>query len=98
MNENKLLDFLKSYADVLREGVKLSELKADIWPLKSRVSMPGGGIEISTNNGLPVAWVSCDEGGGPSMPVGPVAMTFSKLFVNIANAYYKYETKENEND
>ena len=94
MEEDKLLDFLKSYADVLREGVELSEFDPDIFPLQMMVKMAAGGIEITTSNGHPVAFVATDEGGGPSMPVGPAAMTFAHLFVNLTSAYYEYETKE----
>lgn len=95
--EDKLMDFLKSYADILREGLKPSDFKSDVFPLQSMVSMPSGGIKITTGNGAPVAFVSCDEGGGSSMPVGPAAMTFARWFVNLANAYYEYETKEEPN-
>jgi hypothetical protein len=91
MDEDKLKDFLKSYAEVLREGIKLSEFKSGVFPLQSKVRMPARGIEITTANGHSVAFVSLDEGGGPSMPVGPAAMTFSRLFVDLANAYYEFE-------
>ncbi len=85
MSKAKLLDFLKDYAEILRTGVDISK---DL-PLSSFVSMPGGGIKISTCNGKPIIFVSIDEGGGPSMPVGPAAMTYAKLIVSLLNKYYE---------
>ena len=89
MKEDKLKDFLKDYAEILRTGVDISE----VLPLSSFVSMPGGCVKILTNDGRLIAIVCPDEGGGPSMPIGPVAMTFSKLFVNLVNKYYEGELK-----
>ena len=89
MNDDKLKDFLKNYAKILREGVDISE----VLPLSSFVSMPGGCVKILTNDGRLIAIVCPDEGGGPSMPIGPVAMTFSKLFVDLVNKYYEKEPK-----
>ena len=87
MNKDKLKDFLKDYAEILRTGVDISK----VLPLSSFVSMPGGCVKILTNDGRLIAIVCPDEGGGPSMPVGPVAMTFSKLFVDLVNKYYEKE-------
>ena len=93
MNEDKLKDFLKDYAEILRTGVDISE----VLPLSSMVSMPGGCVKILTNDGRLITMICPDEGGGPSMPVGPVAMTFSKLFVNLVNKYYERESECQEN-
>lgn len=93
MDEAKLKDFLKDYAKILRKGVDIS---GDL-PLSSMVSMPGGYIGISTNDGRHVICVSLDEGGGPSMPVGPAAMTYAKLIVTLLNKYVE-KPKENVND
>lgn len=85
ISKDELLNFLKVYAEILREGTDIS---GDL-PLSSKVSMPGGGIGIYTNNGRHVAFVAMDEGGGSSMPVGPAAMTYAKLFTNLVNKFYK---------
>jgi len=90
MKDEKLLDFLKSYAGILREGLDISLFDDETFPLKMSVKMAGGGILITANNGNHIAFVSCDEGLGPSMPVGPIAMTFARLFVNLANCYSEY--------
>ena len=89
MNEDKLKDFLKDYAEILRENVDISSQL----PLQMMVKMPMGGILITTNDGKQVAFVSTDEGGGPSMPVGPAAMTFARLFVTLVNKHYELEEK-----
>ncbi|KKN45300.1 hypothetical protein LCGC14_0684530 [marine sediment metagenome] len=91
-DEVKLLDFLKDYAKILREGVDISK---DL-PLSSMVSMPGGGIKITTYDGRCIAFVSIDEGGGPSMPVGPAAMTYAKLFVTLVNKCYENTLNKTE--
>lgn len=85
MNEDKLKDFLKDYVEILRTNIDISE----VLPLSSMVDMPGGCVKIYTNDKRLIGIVCPDEGGGPSMPVGPVAMTFSKLFVNLINKYYE---------
>lgn len=94
MPEEDIMEFLKEYADALREGVDMSKLKSDQFPLSYNVSMAGGYIIISTANADHVATVAIDEGGGPSMPIGPVAMTFARLITNILNAYYEYSKND----
>lgn len=94
MKGEKLKDFLKSYAEILRNGIDIS----DELPLQMTVKMPAGGIVITTCRGTNVAFVSCDEGGGPSMPIGPVAMTFARLFVNLVNKHYEQNSQGEDNE
>jgi hypothetical protein len=88
MDAAKLKSFLKDYAEILREGVDISN---DL-PLTFMVSMPAGGISIKTKDGRNIAFISVEEGGGSSMPVGPAAMTYARLIVNLLN---KYKEKNN---
>jgi len=90
MKDEKLLDFLKIYAEALREGIDISLFGGEVFPLQMVVKMAGGSIVIIAANGNHIAFVSCDEGLGPSLPVGPIAMTFARLFVNLTNSYYEY--------
>jgi len=85
MDKEKLKDFLKVYAEILREGVDIS---GDL-PLSYMVKMPAGGIQIFTKDYRTIAFVSVEEGGGPSMPVGPAAITYAKLIVNLLNMYLR---------
>ena len=85
MDEAKLKDFLKDYAKILKQGIDISK---DL-PLTSSVSMPGGCIQIFAADGRCIILVSIDEGGGPSMPIGPAAMTYARLIVNLLNTYYE---------
>jgi hypothetical protein len=83
--KEELLDFLKAYAEILREGVDISK---DL-PLRMNIKMACGGIEITTNDGLCIAHISIDEGGGPSCPVGPAATTYAKLFTKLVNKFHE---------
>jgi hypothetical protein len=85
MDKEALKEFLKDYVDILSEGVDIS---SDL-PLRSQVSMPHGSIKITTQDGVPIAYIRIDEGLGPSMPVGPAAMTYAKLFVDLINKYHE---------
>jgi len=91
MGENDIKDFLKGYAELLK-SVNISDLKPEVFPLTMRIKMPAGGIEINDGQERRIAFVSIDEGMGPSMPVGPAAMLFAGMFVDLTNAYYKYTT------
>ena len=88
-DDNDIKGFLKAYANLLK-GVELSDIKSEIFPLKTLVRMPSGGITIFTNKGDAIAFVSIDEGMGPSMPIGPAAMVFAHTFIDLTNAYYNY--------
>ena len=94
MNKDKLKDFLKDYAKILREGVDISN---DL-PLTSMVNMPSGCVKISTSDDGPggarlIIWVSVEDGGGPSMPVSPAAMTYARLIVDLINKYYEEKSE-----
>lgn len=91
MTDNKLKGFLKSYAEILGKGVDITSQL----PLYMTVKMAQGGIEITTNEGKQVGYVIYDDGGGPSMPVGPTAMTFARLFVELVNGYAKSQQSNN---
>lgn len=85
-NDDKLKDFLKEYVEILREGVDITN---DL-PLSMFVSMPMGGIKILTKDSRTIGYIVMDEGDCPSMPVGPAAMTYASLFVNLINEYYAH--------
>lgn len=85
MDETKLKEFLENYAEILKTDIDISE---DL-PLSYFVNMPGGCVEISTNDGRRIIYVSIDEGGLPSMPVGPAAMTYGRLIVDLLNKLYE---------
>ena len=85
MNEIELKDFLKDYVEILKTNVDISK---DL-PLSYFVSMPSGCIEISTCNGERIIFICIDEKGGPSMPIGPIAMTYARLIVTLLNKYYE---------
>ena len=84
MNETKLKAFLKDYAEILKAGVDIS----DDLPLSWQANMPAGGIEVFAHDGRSIAFISVEEGLGPSMPVGPAAMTYAELFTELINKYH----------
>lgn len=97
-SKDEVMNFLKSYAEILKEDVDLSLLL----PVGSMVDMPGGGVKIWSMSesederyyGKTLAYVCIDERGGPSMPVGPGAMTLARLIVKLLNTYYELKGKD----
>jgi len=77
MNRDNVKEFLKEYADILREGIDIS----DDFPLQMDVQMPVGVIVIRTKDGRRVGSI-CVEGDitSPSMPISPASMTYARLF------------------
>ena len=83
MDESKLKDFLKEYVNILKEQVDISN---DL-PLTTKVSMPGGCVEIHTKDGTPVGYITIGGCEIPSMPVLPVTLTYADLFVKLINKF-----------
>ena len=92
MDDSKLKEFLRDYIKILQENIDITSQL----PLQMTVNMPAGVIEITTSSGKQVAYITYDDGGGPSMPVGPTAVTFATLFVELINKYSKLLEKNNE--
>ena len=90
MDEDKMLDFLKGYAEILKTDIDMPVMNEAL-PLTYRVVMAGGCVVIETKDGLHVAAVSAkDDFTSPSMPIGPVSMTFARLFVKLVNAWWDF--------
>ena len=84
MNKEKLESFLKDYAKVLQDF----ELPASDFPLYPRAHMAGGRCCIYTADSRHVATITVREGGQtPSMPVCPADMEYTRMFVELANAF-----------
>lgn len=86
MEDAKLKYFLEGYVDLLRTEVDVS---GDM-PLSFEPKMASGCIRIRTVDGRRLGGISLDEGGGPSMPIGPAAMTYAKLIVDLVNGYFEF--------
>ena len=81
-SKEKLVEFLKLYAEILRTGVDITN---DL-PLSIKTEMPAGCIRILTKDGHHIASVGVEgDITSPSTPVGPATMTYAKLFVELAN-------------
>ncbi len=84
MTEKKLKEFLKSYVEILHDF----ELPTSDFPLNFRTLMPAGCCKIYTVDGRHVATITVKEGGQtPSMPVCAADLAYTKMFVELANAY-----------
>jgi hypothetical protein len=91
--EDSIKEFLMEYAEILRKGIDLRNFTPEVFPLTTFAKMASGGVQILDGMGHPIAFVSCNEGLGSSMPVGPMTVTLAELFVDLVNAYYEYIMK-----
>ena len=91
MNEERVLKFLKSYVGMLKDF----KLPDSDFPLNTRTHMAAGGrITIHTADGRHVATVVVEgDNKSPRMPLGPAALAYAKLFVELTNGL-KRESEE----
>jgi len=81
MNHKKLEEFLRGYAETLREGVPWSEFGR----CNPRVKMASGAVVVE-EDGKPIAEFFCTDGNyDPSMPVSPKQIQLSKLLSETVN-------------
>ena len=83
-DDKKIMEFLQGYAEILKVDVDISEGL----PLTMRAIMGAGCVVLEGANGKHIATISVeDDFTRPSIPVGPVTMTFARLFVNLINKW-----------
>lgn len=97
MNEEQVLPFLKDYAKFLLDF----DFPEGDFPLFCKSDMPGGRMIIETVDGRHVATIRVegDNISPPSMPLGPAALFYAKLFVELANGLRRIQrTTKPKND
>ena len=88
MKKEEIIDFLKDYAEVLKNF----ELPESDFPLNCRTHMSAGCCRIYTVDNRHVATISVKEGGQtPSMPVCGADLEYTRMFVELANAFMKHK-------
>ncbi len=93
MKKEEIIDFLKDYAEVLKNF----ELPESDFPLNYRALMPVACCRIYTVDGRHVASISVKEGGQtPSMPVCGADLEYTRMFVELANAFVKHKKSKQE--
>lgn len=90
MKDEILKEFLKDYAQILREGVDIS---CDL-PLYEEAVMAGGCIRIKSKDGRIIGTIFIECGNNPSMPISPAASTYARLIVSLLNKYYEEQKNE----
>ena len=82
-----VLEFLKGYADILRNF----ELPESDFPLYCRTEMARGRCIVYTADDRHVASIRVDGGGqSPSMPITGPDIAYSQLFVELINGYMAF--------
>ncbi len=91
MDNDKLMEFLKGYAEALKEIGEDKLLESGAFPLQVSINMPGGYCEIKSCNGSTLGYVRVkDEPTCSSMPVGPKSVAYAKFFVELANLWAEH--------
>ena len=80
MDKEKLVDFLKDYAEELRSEMDWSEVA----PCYHEISMPGGNAKVKDKHGKPIAYFHT-EGLPCSCPVSKRDIRGAELLTNVLN-------------
>lgn len=93
VDKDNVLEFLKDIAD----AIKTFELPQSDFPLHLAGHFASG-YRICTVDGRHVASIRVEgDCSGPSCPTGPATMAYQDMFVELANAYMKFNNRSKEN-
>lgn len=90
MKDKTIKEFLKDYAQILKEGVDIS---CDL-PLYEEAVMAGGSVRIKSKDGRTIGVIFIECGDNPSMPISPAATTYARLIVTLLNKYLELEVED----